>query len=124
MDWLRALPVFIHLMGLSSLAMLVPAAHAAATGDIPTMGAFLRAAGLAGVLTALLAAATASQPVRNPARAQLLSLVAAFSVLPALLALPFVAAVPTTTFGNAWFEMISSATTTGATLYAPDRLPE
>jgi trk system potassium uptake protein TrkH len=46
-------------------------------------------------------------------------MVGAYLVLPLALALPFHQAVPDTTFLNAWFEMVSAFTTTGATLY-PD----
>jgi trk system potassium uptake protein len=40
------------------------------------------------------------------------------------MALPMIEAVPDTTFANAWFEMISAFTTTGATVYDPARLPD
>ena len=44
-------------------------------------------------------------------------------MLPVLLAIPFHQALRDTTFLNAWFEMVSSFTTTGASLYDPERLP-
>jgi trk system potassium uptake protein TrkH len=48
---------------------------------------------------------------------------AAYLVLPVLLAIPFHQALRDTSFLNAWFEMVSSFTTTGATLYDdPGRL--
>ena len=40
-----------------------------------------------------------------------------------MLAVPFYEAVRTTSFLNSYFEMVSALTTTGATLFAPERLP-
>jgi trk system potassium uptake protein TrkH len=40
------------------------------------------------------------------------------------MALPLMETVPDTTLTNAWFEMVSAFTTTGATVYSPDRLPD
>ncbi|MEP5152027.1 potassium transporter TrkG, partial [Planktotalea sp.] len=55
----------------------------------------------------------------------LLALLGAFSLLPALLAVPFYEALETTSFVNAYVEMVSSMTTTGATLFPdPSRLPD
>lgn len=121
---LARLPLFVVMMGIASAAMLAPGLLALGTGDGRSATAFLGSAGLSAILTALIGAATRGQPPRNPARSQLLTLVAAFAALPVLLAVPFLAALPTTTPFNAWFEMVSSITTTGATLYAPERLPE
>ena len=42
--------------------------------------------------------------------------------LPLMFAVPFNESVPDTGLLNAWWEMVSSLTTTGATLYAPERL--
>ena len=42
---------------------------------------------------------------------------AAFAALPVMFAVPFYTALGTTTFLDAWFEMVSSFTTTGATTY-------
>lgn len=57
-------------------------------------------------------------------RNQLLVLVAAYTVLPVMLAVPFAESIPNTTFFNAYFEMVSALTTTGATVFEdPDRLP-
>ena len=62
---------------------------------------------------------------RLDARNQLLALLAAFSVLPAILAIPFYEAVRDTSYVNAYFEMVSALTTTGATVFDdPDRLED
>ena len=60
---------------------------------------------------------------KDRTRSQMISLLGTFLILPAMLALPFLEAVPDTRFINAYVEMVSSLTTTGATLFDPDRLP-
>jgi len=118
------LPLLVILTGIASMAMIVPATHAFAIGDMHVARAFLYTCVLCCVLTTLLALATDGMVVRRQARSYLITLVAAFTVIPALMAVPFYEALGTTRFVNAWFEMVSSITTTGATLYEPRRLPD
>jgi trk system potassium uptake protein TrkH len=119
------IPLIVVLLGLGCAAMLVPALHAAATGDDRLARTFLFSALLLGALVAMIMIATVGRRARNPARSQLASLAGAFVALPILFALPFHQAVPDTTFFNAWWEMLSCFTTTGATLYeGPGRLPD
>ncbi|MEO0916954.1 MAG: potassium transporter TrkG, partial [Pseudomonadota bacterium] len=82
------------------------------------------AAILFSVLVLMLALATHNMRIRRQGRSQLISLLASFTVLPLMLAVPFAEAVPTTRFSNAYFEMLSSLTTTGMTLFPVDRLPD
>ncbi len=117
------LPFFVILMGIGSLSMYVPAAHGFVTRNYPVSRAFFYAGTLFFIATALIAIATAANRPGHPARNQLLTLLGAFTVLPVMLAVPFAEAVPDTTFYNAWWEMVSSLTTTGATLFEPARLP-
>ncbi|MCV6824390.1 MULTISPECIES: TrkH family potassium uptake protein [Halocynthiibacter] len=125
MSRLLHLPLFVILMGIGSAAMLVPGFHAAATRDFETMRVFGYSALLFFALTGLFALATANYKAKDAARSHLLSLLACFAALPLLLAIPLHQSVGNTTFFNAYFEMVSSITTTGATLYdLPDRLPE
>ncbi len=114
---LTALPFFVLLMGLASLAMLVPAAHGAIMDDHVTMRVFFYGTILFGFLTLVFALATAGYAPRSVARSQLITLIASFAALPILFAVPFHEAVGNTSFLNAWFEMVSSFTTTGATVY-------
>lgn len=111
------LPLLVLLMGLAALAMLIPAAHAASVGQFRIMRTFVYSGGILLVLTAMIAIATANWRARNPARGHLAALVLAYLILPVMLAVPFHQAVRDTTFFNAWFEMVSAFTTTGATLY-------
>lgn len=120
---LSELPLLVLLMGITALSMWLPAAHAAILRDHDTARAFFYSGIILLIFTGMIGLATVNHRARNPARANLTALVAAYAVLPVLMALPFVQALPDTSWANAWLEMISSFTTTGATLYAPDRLP-
>lgn len=117
------LPLLVLLMGVTAVSMWLPAAHAVILRDHETGRAFFYSGFILLVLTVMIGIATINRRARNPARANLAALVAAYGVLPVLMALPFVQALPDTSWTNAWLEMVSSFTTTGATLYEPARLP-
>lgn len=115
-------PLFLLMMGISALAMYAPAINASARDAHAEARAFFYSGTLLLLLTALIAVAREGQPRRRSAMHNLLALFAAFTVLPVLLAVPFYEALNTTSFLNAYFEMVSSVTTTGATLFDADRL--
>ena len=117
------LPLIVIFAGVGSLAMLVPSVFAFAT-DAPRIGRTFLYWSLLSLLICGMVAATGVRRRRRPVRDQLLALLAAFSLLPLLLALPFAAAVPNTTLVSSWLEMVSAFTTTGLTLYEPERLPD
>ncbi len=117
MNWIVRLPFFVVLMGLGSLAMIVPSAHAVIMEDFTTMRVFFYGFILFSILTLTVGLATAGYAPHNIARSQLIGLLSAFTVLPLMFAVPFYEAVGSTTYLNAWFEMVSSFTTTGATVY-------
>ncbi len=117
MSWITRLPFFVILMGIGAIAMIVPAAHAAVMEDFMTMRVFFYGFILFSILTLLVGLATGGYAPQSVARSQLLSLLAAFTLLPLMFAVPFYTAVGNTTYLHAWFEMVSSFTTTGATLY-------
>ena len=116
-DWIKRLPFFVILMGIGALAMLVPAIHALALNDYDTMRVFFYGFILFSLLSLILGFATANYAPVSVARSQLIALLAAFTALPVMFAVPFYEAVGNTSFLNAWFEMVSSLTTTGATVY-------
>ena len=116
-------PLIVSLMGLATLSMLVPGVHALMIDDHATSRAFVYSALLFGILFLMMALATTGIRIRRQGRSHLISIVACLVVLPALLAVPFSEAVPDTRFLNAYLEMVSSLTTTGLTLFEPDRLP-
>ncbi|MDO5642544.1 MAG: potassium transporter TrkG [Paracoccus sp. (in: a-proteobacteria)] len=124
MERLSRLPVMVLLIGFSGLAMLVPASYASVTGWQAIAGHFFFSALLLVVLALLLGVAVgahdrARAPVDLPV---LLTMLATFGLLPLALALPLSMALPDTGLFNAWWEMVSCLTTTGATLYAGDML--
>jgi len=116
------LPLITLAMAGGTGLMLVPAAHALAQGDHATARGFFYSAVLCGFLTLLVALALRGRAGRGTAREQLVALFVAYGLLPVLLALPFAALAPGATPLRAWFEMVSSITTTGATLW--DRTAE
>lgn len=120
---LADLPLTLLLLGMTAVAMWLPASHAVIHSDHRTARAFFYAGLILLVLVAMIAIATANHKPRNPVRASLASLVGAYLVLPVAMALPVYEALGDTRFLNAWFEMVSSFTTTGATVYDADRLP-
>ncbi|MDZ4136025.1 MAG: potassium transporter TrkG, partial [Paracoccaceae bacterium] len=123
MQRLLDLPLLVILMGIGALAMYLPAMHAFAMRDLSVARPFFYGGTVFLILTAMVGIATSNYRPRNVARSQLAALLGAYLFLPLLLAVPFDQAVRDTTYLNAWWEMVSSFTTTGATLYdAPDRL--
>jgi len=111
------LPFFVVLMGLSSVAMIIPAGFGLYLNDFTEMRVFFYGSILFSFLTLVVGLATSGRAPQSVARSQLLTLVAAYTVLPLMLAIPFYESIGNTTLLRAWFEMVSSLTTTGATVY-------
>lgn len=122
-DLLRDVPFLVVALALVALCCLLPAGHAAIHGDAPTAQAFFYSGLMLLVLAVMLGIATRGRLVRHPARDRLAMLLGTYLLLPPAMALPFGLSVPDTSWSNAWFEMLSSFTTTGATVYEPGRLP-
>lgn len=123
LDQIAKLPLLVIVIGFSALMMLLPAAHASVTGDDWVAGTFFLSAALTFCLASFLAIALLDRPRSDRPRRHLLSLVVLFVFLPALLAVPFHQGVRNTTYLNAYVEMISCLTTTGASLFhEPGRL--
>lgn len=116
------LPLIVILSGMGAALMLVPAMHAASMRDYAVARTFLYSSVVLMALVALVGIAVSNWRPRNVARSHLVMLTGAYAVLPLLLAVPFSEALPDTTFANAWFEMVSAFTTTGATVYEAGRL--
>ncbi|MDZ4096033.1 MAG: potassium transporter TrkG [Paracoccaceae bacterium] len=117
------LPLLVILMGIGAVMMYLPAAHALILGQHVLARPFFYGGTILLALVVMIGIASAGNRPRNAARSHLAGLLGAYLVLPPMLALPFHQAVPDTSFLNAWFEMLSSFTTTGATLYdTPGRL--
>jgi trk system potassium uptake protein TrkH len=118
------LPLLVKLSGLLFLSMAVPAVHAAAAGRWDEAQAFVLWSAVGLALTAALTLATSNRPSRNVTRSHLVALLCALAVLPVLAAQPLSEALPNARFVNVYVEMVAAATTTGGTLFAPDRLSE
>ncbi|MFC4668847.1 TrkH family potassium uptake protein [Seohaeicola nanhaiensis] len=116
------MPLFLQVCAVSSLAMWLPAVHALVQRNHDTARSFFYGGLMGLIVVTLIALAMASRPSRHSPLSQLLSLFATFVLLPAFLAVPFHDALKTTTFFNAYVEMVSAVTTTGATLFEPSRL--
>ena len=97
-ETLLNLPLFLLLVGLASLSMYVPASYALVLDDHADARAFFYAGTLGLITVALISIAMGGRRGRYGALGQLLSLFATFSVLPALLAIPFYSALQTTLF--------------------------
>lgn len=121
---LAELPLLVVLLGLSGVMALLPAIYAFGVNDHEHARDFLYSALILLVLTVMLGIATAAYSPRDPSRSHLAALVLAYAVLPFALALPLREALPDTSLVNAWFEMISAFTTTGASVYGPERLAD
>ena len=111
------LPVLVILMGICCLSMVLPAAYAVALGQFDVARAFFYSGSVLLVLTAMIAIATATNRPRTLMQSLLATVVGAYVILPVILAVPVHQAIPTLSFGAAWFEMLSGFTATGATVF-------
>lgn len=122
MALLYRLPLLLLLTGIASASMIVPAVVALWAEAFQDARSFFYS-GLVGlILCALTALAVANRPHNRNAIRQLVALLGSFMILPAVLAVPFYESIQTTTFLNAYLDMVSSLTTTGLPLFAPERL--
>jgi trk system potassium uptake protein len=120
---LAEMPLLVVLLGATGFFALLPAIHAVILNDHDVARGFFYSGLVLLILTVMLAIATAAYSPRNASRSHLAALAGAYLILPAAMALPVVQVLPDTSLINAWFEMVSAFTTTGASVYAPDRLP-
>ena len=104
--------------------MILPSIHGLVMNDHLASRAFLYAGLLGLVAFTLIAIAHAGRKPLDGALGPLLSLLSAFVFLPVFFAVPFLEALPTTRFMNVYFEMVSALTTTGATMFNPERLSD
>ncbi|GAA6198929.1 potassium transporter TrkG [Aquicoccus sp. SU-CL01552] len=117
------LPLFLMIWGIAALSMWVPAIHAEIRKNHLVSQNFFFAGLLGLVGVTLIALALGRGGPRHGSLGQLLALLGTFALLPLFLALPFYEALQTTTYLNAYFDMVSAITTTGANLFEdPARL--
>lgn len=122
--WIRSLPLFVLLTGFGVAAMYIPMAFAIRLEDWLVARTLFYYTTFLMILVSLVAIAVTGYQSRNTARNYLVTVFGAFIIVPALLAMPFNYLVPEVTYFQAYFEMLSSLTTTGATLFSdPSVLP-
>jgi trk system potassium uptake protein TrkH len=103
--------------------MYLPAAHALVRDDHPTSRSFFYSGTLGLILITILAIVLSGRKGHPRSFTYLLALLAAFVFLPLFLAVPFHDALGTTRFLNAYVDMVSALTTTGANVLGdPARL--
>jgi len=106
-----------------AIAMWIPAIYALALDDHDASRSFLYSGILGLFLVSTIALASSNRVPRRGTLGQLAVLLGCFTVLPLFLAIPFHDALGNTTFLNAYFDMVSALTTTGADLFPdPNRL--
>ncbi|WP_417728023.1 TrkH family potassium uptake protein [Roseovarius sp.] len=115
---LLTFPLILILAGVAALMMLLPAIDAGMRG----YSGVARAFGFSGIIGLALViiiglALSGRSDQRMSDTQNLMSLLLAYVLLPLFLAVPFYGGVRNTTFLNAYFEMVSGFTTTGATLF-------
>ena len=113
------LPLLLILSGIAGLAMWAPAVVALAADDHHGARTFFYSGTLMLITVAMIGIAQGTRVHRQSGLRQLSALLAAFAVLPLVLAVPFHEALGNTSFLNAYVEMVSAVTTTGAPFF-PD----
>ena len=124
---LAKVPLLVVLIGATGLLMLVPSLKAVADQQAHVARGFFYSALMFILLAMFLALALgARKDVRRGGNQGLFSLLATlYLVLPAVMAVPLAETLAQLRFVDAWFEMISSFTTTGGTVIdLPRRVPE
>jgi trk system potassium uptake protein len=117
MRLVRDFPAFAVLLLVASAAMLVPAAHGAGLENWRIARTFFYHSAFFAIFATILGLALMNRTPGGAERYQLLTLLVSYLLLPVALALPFQALVSGLPFSAAYFEMLSSLTTTGATLF-------
>lgn len=121
-DWFRNLPLFVVLLFTAGGAMMIPALYGAAVEDFENARIFFYAALMVLTGAMLVGLATHSGPRAPTERTHLVALVLTYLILPVVLAVPMEQAIGNTRFLNAYFDMVSALTTTGAAVFEPGRL--
>lgn len=123
MNALLRLPLFVLLAAMIGASMMLPAAYASVNNNDELARIFLYSGLLVLVMAGLIGLATSANPHQARPRDALLTMLAAYAGMPLIMAVPFAEAMPDTGLFNAWWEMTSALTTTGASLYSADLLP-
>ena len=120
--FLARVPLVVVLAGVLAASMYLPALHALGRDAHAEARAFFYWGTLLLAAVAAVGVATWRERSTNVARSHLVALLMAFAALPAMAALPLASLLPDTRPVNLWLEMVAAATTTGGSLFSPDRL--
>lgn len=119
------MPLLVALIAATAAFMLVPSALAFRESEPAVGRAFFQSAIIIGIITGFVGLAVAGRKARARSGGLFALLTMIYLVLPAVMAIPVAEAVPSMRFADAWFEMISSFTTTGASVIdLPRRTPD
>lgn len=113
---LRKYPLFVLIMMIGALSMTLPALHAAKLGNARVMQVFLSYELLILIISVTIGLALMNRMPRISARSHLFTIILVYALLPVFLAMPFAELIPSIGPMQGYFEMLSSLTTTGATL--------
>jgi trk system potassium uptake protein len=116
MRLLERFPAFSILLIVAGALMLVPALHAAHLGDWRIARTFFYHGVFFTIVAVILGLALMNRTPEKAERYQLMTLLMAYLLLPVALAMPLLQLQPVG-FSAAYFEMLSSLTTTGATIF-------
>lgn len=118
----RNLPIFVVLIFGAGVATLVPSFYGAAVGDFDSARVFFYSGLLFAIASVLLWLAVAPSARSGTEQRYLLTLVLSYLWLPGLLSLPMMQLRADLAFVDVYFDMVSALTTTGAVVFAPERL--
>ena len=117
MEFFRNQPLFVIFMWIAAFSMLIPMAYAVRLEEWLIARTFFYNSTFFLIITSLIAIATYGQRLHTTVGEYMFSILFAFAVIPAILAAPVSYIVGPISFFQAYFEMVSCLTTTGATLF-------
>lgn len=121
----RNLPLFVILMGITAVSMMIPVLFASRLEQWLYARTFFYHSVVLGILTLLITIAMSNRELSNKSASRLLDLLGAFLIMPMLMALPVQALLPQYGMFPIYFEMLSSFTTTGASIFdQPQAIPD
>ncbi|MEY3003574.1 MAG: hypothetical protein RLZZ491_750 [Pseudomonadota bacterium] len=120
----RSLPIFVVLIFGAAVATLVPSFYGAAVRDYESARVFFYCGLLFGIAAGLLWLAVAPTSRSGTEQRYLLTLLLSYLWLPAFLALPLIQLPGKLAPMDAYFDMVSALTTTGAAVFDPARLTD
>lgn len=111
------LPMFVCLPMVAGAAMMAPAAHAFAMGELYVASTFFNYGLLTAFLSLMIAITLWGKAFGNVTQNGLAFLIFSYFLLPPILAIPLWQGIEGMGFVDAWFEMVSALTTTGMTIF-------